>query len=318
MSELRTKPTLELAHTAMSEEEALRFLEGHRISQGGRTMDPKAQIVGEFVKSIRVPGDSRRCRAGPAARTMVALMDEPAPPLPRIEDFSIPGPAGAIASTALRFRAARGDSPAGGRVFHGGGWVQGDLETHHGLCARVALRSGALVVAVDYRLAPSTGSPRRWTTAWPRTAGSDRTGGHRRRSRARRGGRRLCRWESRRGRVPGGIGRGRPVPTCQVLVYPPRLLARHAVAPGAGGCAHHPPRPDRLVHGAIPDGGGPDRRAGIAAARPRSDGQPPRSSSPPASIRSATRDRRMPIACARSASTLPIASTPDRSTPSSR
>ncbi len=56
MSELRTKPTLELAHTAMSEEEALRFLEGHRISQGGRTMDPKAQIVGEFVKSIRVPG----------------------------------------------------------------------------------------------------------------------------------------------------------------------------------------------------------------------------------------------------------------------
>ncbi len=56
MSELRTKPTFELAHTAMSEAEALRFLEGHRISLGGRTMDPKAQIVGEFVKSIRVPG----------------------------------------------------------------------------------------------------------------------------------------------------------------------------------------------------------------------------------------------------------------------
>src|SRR4030095_15591734 len=38
--------------------------------------------------------------------------------------------------------------------FHGGGWVQGDLQTHHGLCARLAQRSGALVVAVDYRLAP--------------------------------------------------------------------------------------------------------------------------------------------------------------------
>ena len=38
--------------------------------------------------------------------------------------------------------------------FHGGGWVQGDLETHHGLCARLAQHAGALVVAVDYRLAP--------------------------------------------------------------------------------------------------------------------------------------------------------------------
>ena len=68
MSELRTKPTSELAHTAMSEEGALRFLEGHRTSQGGRTMDPKAQIVGEFVKSILVPGLSpAAARAAPAA-----------------------------------------------------------------------------------------------------------------------------------------------------------------------------------------------------------------------------------------------------------
>ena len=43
-------PKLELAHTLMGEDDALRFLEGHRISRGGRTMDPKAQIVGELVK----------------------------------------------------------------------------------------------------------------------------------------------------------------------------------------------------------------------------------------------------------------------------
>ena len=97
MSEIDSRPKLELAHTTMSEEEALRFLEGHRISRGGRTMDPKAQIVGEFVKSIRVPGyfpplpDLRQ-----QLRTMVALMDEPAPDLARIEDIDIPGPAGAI------------------------------------------------------------------------------------------------------------------------------------------------------------------------------------------------------------------------------
>ena len=38
MSERQTALALELKHTAMSEEEALRFLDGHRISRGGRTM----------------------------------------------------------------------------------------------------------------------------------------------------------------------------------------------------------------------------------------------------------------------------------------
>ena len=58
-------------------------------------MDPKAQIVGEFVKSVRVPGyfpplpELRQ-----QLRTMVTLMDEPAPALPRIEDIRIPGAAG--------------------------------------------------------------------------------------------------------------------------------------------------------------------------------------------------------------------------------
>ncbi|HSX78248.1 MAG TPA: hypothetical protein VLQ80_06725, partial [Candidatus Saccharimonadia bacterium] len=97
MSEATTRPTLTLEHTALGEAEALKFLEGHRITRGGRTMDPKAQIVGEFVKSIRVPGyfpplpELRQ-----QLRTMVALMDVPAPTLARIEDIRIPGPAGPI------------------------------------------------------------------------------------------------------------------------------------------------------------------------------------------------------------------------------
>src|ERR671930_2429814 len=97
MSEATTRPTLTLEHTAMSEAEALTFLAGHRITRGGRTMDAKAQIVGEFAKSIRVPGyfpplpELRQ-----QLRTMVHLMDEPAPALPRIEDIRIPGPSGSI------------------------------------------------------------------------------------------------------------------------------------------------------------------------------------------------------------------------------
>src|SRR5215510_8063466 len=95
----KTATTLELAHTAMSEAEALHFLEGQRIKIGGRTMDPKPQIVGEFFKSIRVPAyfpplpELRQ-----QLRTMVTLMDEPAPALPRVEDISIPGPGASISA----------------------------------------------------------------------------------------------------------------------------------------------------------------------------------------------------------------------------
>ena len=151
---MSTHPPLELSHTALSEDEALRFLEGHRISLGGRTMDPKAQIVGEFVKSIRKPGvfpplpELRQ-----QLRTMVTLMDEPAPPLARIEDVRIPGPAGPIPARLYAPRAGGAPLPCVA-YFHCGGWVQGDLETHHGLCARLAQHADALVVGVDYRLAP--------------------------------------------------------------------------------------------------------------------------------------------------------------------
>lgn len=38
--------------------------------------------------------------------------------------------------------------------FHGGGWVAGSLETHDGLCRRLANQTGCRLIAVDYRLAP--------------------------------------------------------------------------------------------------------------------------------------------------------------------
>jgi hypothetical protein len=65
-------------------------------------MDSKVQIVGEFIKSIRVPGyfpplpELRQ-----QLRTMVTLMDLMAPALPRIEDLTIPGPSAPASSVTL-------------------------------------------------------------------------------------------------------------------------------------------------------------------------------------------------------------------------
>ncbi len=38
--------------------------------------------------------------------------------------------------------------------FHGGGWIYGNLQTHDLICRRIARDTGAIVLAVAYRLAP--------------------------------------------------------------------------------------------------------------------------------------------------------------------
>ena len=68
-----------------------------------------------------------------------------------VEDSALPSPAGAIP-----FRLYRPLNVDGGAMvfLHGGGWVAGDLDTHDGVCRRLANASGCTVFATDYRLAP--------------------------------------------------------------------------------------------------------------------------------------------------------------------
>ncbi|HIE1654589.1 MULTISPECIES: alpha/beta hydrolase [Burkholderia] len=82
-----------------------------------------------------------------AVRAPEAVVD-----LHRVEDLTVPGAAGSLRARLYR--------PSGERhlptvvYLHGGGFVIGDLDTHDNICRELARGANAVVVSVDYRLAP--------------------------------------------------------------------------------------------------------------------------------------------------------------------
>jgi acetyl esterase len=85
-------------------------------------------------------------------------------------DRTIPGPAGQIPARIYRPKAAAADAKLPVLVyFHGGGWVIGDIETHHTVCQRFAQDGDLLVISVDYRLAPEHRYPAAVDDCWAAT-----------------------------------------------------------------------------------------------------------------------------------------------------
>ena len=72
-----------------------------------------------------------------------------------VDDREIPGPDGAV---PVRVYAPAAPAPAAGRPalldIHGGGFVVGSIDMEHAVAVQVARELGAVVVAVEYRLAP--------------------------------------------------------------------------------------------------------------------------------------------------------------------
>jgi acetyl esterase len=136
------------------------ILVGRRRRMGSRLMDPKAQVMAEYIQLVRRPGEfptpteSRRQLTG-----LIKAFESSAPSLSRKENRTIPGPGGEIPVRVYAVHSGQNDSLPVLVYFHGGGWVQGDLDTHDTLCAKLALSVGCLVMAVDYRLAPECQFP---------------------------------------------------------------------------------------------------------------------------------------------------------------
>lgn len=73
----------------------------------------------------------------------------------KVEDRAITGPGGSL---ALRIYTPGHAAPAPRPLvlhFHGGGWVLGNLRSGDWMCSTVARDADAVVISVDYRLAPA-------------------------------------------------------------------------------------------------------------------------------------------------------------------
>ncbi|MBF0876380.1 alpha/beta hydrolase [Gluconobacter cerevisiae] len=74
----------------------------------------------------------------------------------RWREIRVPGAEG---SRSARLYRPRGKVRGIVLFLHGGGFVHCDLVSHHGICCRLAASSGAMVLSVDYRLAPENRFP---------------------------------------------------------------------------------------------------------------------------------------------------------------
>jgi acetyl esterase len=156
-------------------------------------MQPEPPFVREDVKAFLAflnsqPGpklDELPLADARMVYVMTAAVAEADPvPLATIRDLACPGPAGEIPLRLYDKRESRGPGPVV-MFYHGGGFVIGDLDSHHALCTTIAAELDLPVVAVHYRLAPEHPFPAaaddceaatRWVADGPAELGRPATG----------------------------------------------------------------------------------------------------------------------------------------------
>ncbi|MEQ1787991.1 MAG: alpha/beta hydrolase fold domain-containing protein, partial [Acidimicrobiales bacterium] len=108
-------------------------------------LDGLAQMGGPSMTEVS-PAEAR------AMFKNLSALDQPEE-VSRVDDRVVPGPVDVPIRVYTPAEAVGGDAPL--LVWlHGGGWVIGDLDTADATARALANRSGAVVVSVDYRLAP--------------------------------------------------------------------------------------------------------------------------------------------------------------------
>ncbi len=126
-----------------------------------RAMHPDARQLMELVRltgrsafETQAPAEARRSYS--AGRQALQLPPEP---VAACRDATIAGPGGPLPLRLYRAAGTADEVLPALLYLHGGGWVLGNLDSHDGLCRRLANLAGCRVVAVDYRLSPEHGFP---------------------------------------------------------------------------------------------------------------------------------------------------------------
>ena len=129
------------------------------------------QQLDAIMKHAQAAGMPDLCDLPPQAsrglyRQILAGADRP-PADVAVADRAVPPSADGSAAIPLRVYAPNAPGPHALVVYyHGGGYVLGDLDGYDSVCRQLCLDSGAVVVSVDYRLAPEHPFPAAVDDAW--------------------------------------------------------------------------------------------------------------------------------------------------------
>lgn len=130
---------------------------GKKTNQAGHQLDARIQMGLLLDRTKPALNTLPPQKARDQFRDLVSISDLPIEPLPRVENFSVPGVARISSRIPMRLYSpnnqALKDLPAL-IYFHGGGFVIGDLDTYDAMLRYVSKKSGCIVISVDYRLAP--------------------------------------------------------------------------------------------------------------------------------------------------------------------
>jgi acetyl esterase len=135
-----------------------------KLEEAGSTIDPILQKVLDAVPyqmSLDAGVDVARQRLRDLPRRQFH-------PELRVQNRSIDGPGGPI-NIRIYWPPTDHGTPPVLLFFHGGGFVVGDLDTHDGTCRQHAVGASAVVVSVEYRLAPEHPYPAAVDDAWAAT-----------------------------------------------------------------------------------------------------------------------------------------------------
>ena len=118
-------------------------------------LDPQMAEILRLIESLDLPPyeSMSGAEARAAAEERNVFWNEGNPAVASVRELAVPGPAGDM---AVRLYEPDGVATvsAGILYLHGGGWVICSLDTHDGVCRRLANATGVRVASLDYRMAP--------------------------------------------------------------------------------------------------------------------------------------------------------------------